>query len=225
MTTLREEVELCMRRLSGGPVPNDSPYDRNYVAREYRDAMREDTKLEIWRRKQQGDAGDDKTHIGQFVASYKVSLAIDEMTSRIFVNIPDNFLSLKYNRGIYDVLIIDPKAKHLMNSILMCDNPNVMSHLPAGDPDLSPEVYFAYLEGPRIFFTRDIKRDKITDVILKLIVPGADIYDWDDALPVLPENVARIRDIVCERMMKPGRPQDRIADNNPNLRATNEAQR
>jgi hypothetical protein len=227
MTTLREEVELIMRRLSGGPVPDDSPYNRNFVAREYRDAMREDCKMEIYRRpRTDGSSGDDKALIGQFIATYKVNVEVDTDSKRVFIAVPDNFLSLKYNKGIYDVVIVDPKATHLQNSVFPVHNPQISSHLPVGDPDMMKGFYTYYLEGLRIFFARDIKRDKIDSVYLKLIVPGADKYGWDDALPVLPENAARCRDIVCERMLKPGRiQQDRIADNNPNLRSVNEQPR
>lgn len=226
MTTLREEVELIMRRLSGGPVPDDSPYDRDYVAREYRDAMREDCKMEIYRRpRTDSTSGDDKTLIGQFIATYKVQVKVDTDSKRVYIDVADNFLSLKYNKGIYDIVIVDPKATHLQNSVFLVDNPQISAHLPVGDPEMMTGFNTAYLEGLKIFFARDIKRDKIDWVYLKLIVPGADMYGMDDALPVLPENAARCRDIVCERMLKPGRQQDRIADNNPNLRAVNEQPR
>lgn len=223
MTTLREEVELIMRRLSGGDVPDDSPYDRDFVAREYRDAMREDCKMEMKTRRH-GD-GDDKSPIGQFIATYKVPVATDTESSRAYVGIPDNFLSLKYNKGIHDLLAVDPKSKHLLNSFLPVENPQVSSHLMVGDPEMMEGFNTYYLEGLKLYFTRNIRRDKIEYCFLKLLVPGADKYGLDDALPVLPENAARCRDIVCERMLRPGRPQDRIADANPNLRAVNEQPR
>jgi len=216
MTTINQEVELIIRRLSGGDVPDDSPYDPDYIAKEYRDAMREDLKLEILQRRQGHQ--DDKISVGLFVATYVVDVLIDDVSKRAYIGVSENFLSLKHNRGIHDVVPVKPEAKHLQQSMVQVANPQVSAHLPIGDVE---GIYMYYLEGMRIFFVRDIKRDKIFKVFLKLIVPAPDSIGNNDPLPVLPENVARIRDIVAQRVVNKF-PQDRIADGNPNLRAVNE---
>lgn len=214
-TTLRSEVELIIRELSGGDVPIDSPYDPDYIAMRYRSAMAQDCKMEMLLKRQNGE--EDKGAMGLYIATYKVEVLIDDMTKRAYAGIPESFMSMKFNRGIVDVLSFKPEASHLLNSILAVDNPNVSSHLVVGQT----EMPFRYLEGLRIYFTRDIKKDKIMHVLLKLLVPGAESYGWDDPLPVIPENVDNIRDLVKNRILNRV-PQDRISDGNPNLRSTNE---
>jgi hypothetical protein len=219
MTTLTEEAELIIRRLSGGDIPDDSPYDMDYVIREYRDAMREDLKLELLGRRQGPD--DDKSPVSQFIATYTVQFAEETVSRRVYVNIPEDFMSLKHNKGIHDLVPIHPEFSHLQISMVRTDNPNVSAHLPIGD---AKGIQFYYIEGMKIFTVRNVMKDKIKSAFLKLIIPAPNSIGNNDPLPVLAENVVRIRDIVIQRITNRF-PQDRISDNNPNIRAVNEQPR
>lgn len=221
MTTLREEVELIRRRIAGGDIPDDFPYDEDFVAREYRDAMREDCAAVEKTKRSSGDGGreDDKSPIAQFIYTYKVEVIVDPLSKRICADIPDDFMRMKWNRGVHAVHPLKPESKHLEAAMLYDHNPEVSAHLPIGNAE---GFYSYYIEGFKIFFPRDIKRDGVNHVLVKIILPAPSSFGMDDRLPVIPENVIRIRDLVIQRLMYPGKPQDRIADGNPNLRAVNE---
>jgi hypothetical protein len=98
-------------------------------------------------------------------------------------------------------------------------NAGVTVNLPHAD--MERQSYGFYVEGLKLLWIRNILRDKVTKVMVKLIVASADTLGIDEPLPVLPENVARIIDRVIGMQMNPRLPQDRLNDNNPNIRAQN----
>lgn len=217
ITTLNILAELVIRPLVGGDEPSDSPYNKAFVIEELRMALNEDLKLERLKRRAQDD---DRSNIAQMIATYEdVVVQIQKTTARAYIDLPTNFLSLERNKGIVSVSAMDKP----LNAFIRVDHPSVTSRLPHSHfENIGTQGY--YVEGLRIYFMRDIKKEKIDKILLKLLVAAPDTIRPDDALPVLPENVGRILDLVRQRVSNKA-PQDRIADNNPNLRQTNESRK
>jgi len=213
--TLGTMAERIIRDLSGGDIPSDSPYKFEFVVEHVRDVMAEDLKLEVLQRRgASGGKEDDRSPITQFIATYPdVVVKVEAPTGRSYIDLPTSYPSLKFNKGIYWVSKMQsqkpfiPVAYH-----------SVVLQLSHGDFERDNQGY--YVEGLKVFFLRDITKDEIKKVLLKMIVPAADTLGPDDPLPLLPENVSRIMDAVKQRIQNRAL-QDRLNDNNPNLRGTN----
>jgi hypothetical protein len=211
--TLNIGAELIIRDLSGGDIPNDSPYSFEQVIAHLRNAMREDLKLEILTRRSGRE--DDRTSITQYIATYEnVEVQKESSTFRVYIDLPSAYMSLKHNKGIHAV---SPMTKPNERMIPVA-NPGVTSHL--RHAELERLNYGFYVEGQRIYWMRDIKSDGIPKVLLKLIIPAPDNLGNDDPLPLLPENFARIMDMVKNRVANRVM-NDRLNDGNPNLRVQN----
>ena len=212
--TLGTLAERIIRDLSGGDIPSDSPYKFEFVIEHVRDAMAEDLKLEMIQRRGQGGKEDDRSPVTQFIATYPdVAVKVETLTGRSYIDLPTAYPSLKFNKGIYWI-----SKMQSMKPFIPVAYPSVVLQLSHGDFERDNWGYYA--EGLKVFFLRDMTKDEIKKVLLKLIVPAADTLGPDDPLPLLPENVGRIMDTVKQRIQNRAL-QDRLNDNNPNLRATN----
>lgn len=219
LMTLNIWQERIIRDLSGGDVPNDTPYDPGFVVEHIRDAINEELKVEILGRR--GGDSDDKSKVTQYIYSYTVTVQFDKPTRRAYAALPSYFLSLKYNKGIVAVIPFTPSS-NMLKSMVRISNPGVTSQLPHADLEQNNWGY--YSEGMKLWFMRDVTRDNITQVLVKLLCAAPITADWDDVLPLTPESIGRISDVVKQRVMMRV-PQDRIEDEDPNLRATNEARK
>lgn len=215
--TLTILAERAIRPLVGGDDPNDSPFDMDFVIEECRDAMNQELKMEILSRR--GGDSDDKSPIAQFIYTYPgIPVIKDAVTNRVYSELPSYWLSLKYNKGIRSV----SQEKKSLKAMIRISNPSVTAHLPHAS--LEEDNYGYYIEGMRIYWMRDIKADGINIVMIKLLIAAPITLGVDDPLPLLPEQTGRILDIVRQRISIKS-PQDRIEDEDPNLRATNEARK
>jgi hypothetical protein len=217
MYTPNQLIDLLHRRLSNGDVPSDSPYDRAFLWADLQNAIREDLKLENLNRRHGPE--DDKSAIAQMIATYLLTVQTDKIKTegRVYVALPDYFIAMKYNRGIHSIVAKRKPTTAMVRAL----NPHVTQHLPHREVE---NVYYWYAEGYRVYWMRNIVQDGIEEVYVKLITGAPDSYGMDDILPLLSENVSKIIDVCYQRNL--GKfPQDRIADNNPNLRNANESQR
>lgn len=209
-------AERIIRDLSNGPISSDSPYDPEYIKLKIRDAMQESLKMEILG-KRTGQT-DDKEPPTSCIFTYTLDVLIESATHRVYIELPSYFVSLKYNKGIHSVAPV----KKSLHAMIRVQNPTVSSHLPHAD--LERANYGYYVEGLKVFWMRDIIKDDITRVLVKLVSAAPSNFGDDDVLPLIPENIGTIEDIVKARVQNKG-VQDRIADGNPNIRAINEQPR
>lgn len=218
MTTLRELSERTIRDLVGGDIPQDSPYDMDYVIATWRDVIRADLKQESLTKRHGAD--DDKSAIAQFIATYKVAVQNPNDEGKVWASLPDYFQTLKHNGGIYAV---GYKIGGVMKWMIRTDNPYVTDRL-SHKHEIEGDTYLFYAEAMTVVFPRDIKKDKITEVFIKLITAAPDKFGPDDILPILPDSIFDLMTKVKMQILNKFQ-QDRIDDGNPNLRATNEQPR
>lgn len=216
--TIFTVAERAVKEISGGDIPNDSPYDMDFVMRTVRDTFNEDVKLEILSRR--GGNSDDKSAIVQAIYTYPdLAVEWDNVTKRCFTALPSVFMSLKYNKGIHSI----SKTDGSLQPFIRITNPGVTSHLPHANYETWEQVAY-YVEQLTAYYMRDVRRDQLSKVMVKLRVMVPSTLGPDDPLPIIPENMARIVDTVKQRILNKY-PQDRIADNDPNLRAANESRK
>lgn len=210
-------AERAIRDLSGGEIPNDSPYNMEFAKQHARDAMQIQLKLEALRRRTGNE--DDRNGLRHFIATYKdIPVQLDAQTSRVFAELPASFISLKYNRGIESV----SPMKRVNEPYIRISNPSAFSRL--AHSSLEGENYAYYLEGMRVYWVRDIKKDGHHKVLIRLITGAPASFTDDDMLPIIPESIGEIIDYVKAKIMNKF-PQDRLVDNNPNIRQLNEQQK
>lgn len=211
LTTLTEQIH---RRLSGGDVPDDSPWDTDFLMQDLRNAIREDLKLEYLQSKNEGD--EDKSTLSNFIASYfDIEVKVERQTRKTYIDLPQTPMTLRYNKGIWNIY----DMKNPEKAFIYVANPDVTRNLPGGD--LERNNFGFYREGLKAYFTRDIKREKVDKCLLKMVVVAPESMGVNDPLPLLPENTSRIIDIVVKRNVTPMLPNDRLNDGNPNIRPTN----
>jgi hypothetical protein len=218
MTTLRELAERTIRDLVGGDIPQDSPYDIDYVIQAWRDVMRADLKLESLTKRHGSD--DDKSAIAQFLATYKVDVQKPNDEGFAFATLPDYFQTLKHNGGIYGVSF---KKNGILTPMIRTDHASVSRQLSHVN-ELAGATYIFFIEGMTVQFLRDILKDRVTEVFIKLLTAAPDKFGPDDVLPIIPDNIFDMMTKVKLQIQNKTQ-QDRIADGNPNLRATNEQPR
>lgn len=210
--TLNILKERVIRDLSGGDIPDDSPYNGDHIIAHIVDAAREDLKIELLPKRGQPS---NKATIQLYIATYEdVPVQVEKSTARVYIDLPSLHMTLKYNKGIHAV----SPMKSPLNRYIQVQNPGVTSRLPHGDFERQNVGY--YQEGLKIFWMRDIKKDEVNTVLLKLLVPAPDTWTFDEPLPLIAENVARILDMVKNRIKNPG-VNNRLNDGNPNLRPAN----
>lgn len=150
-----------------------------------------------------------------YIATYEnIEVKVEVSTGRVYVDIPSVPMTLRYNKGLH---ALSP-MKNPLKRYIPVSNPGVTAQLPHAD--LERENYGYYQEGLKAYWMRDIKRDGVTKVLMKLLVPAPDTWGIDEPLPLIGENVSRIMDMVKYRIKNPG-VADRISDGNQNLRAKN----
>lgn len=214
--TLATEAERIIRELSGGDIPNDSPYKVEFVVLALRDGYREDLRLELLERR--NGESEDKSAPGIYWATFigdgtGIPLQEDSLTKRIYIDLPSTNMSLKYGKDIRVSNVATP-----MLEMIPVANPGVTMHL--RHSTYEKKNYGYYQEGKRLYWMRNVMRDGMRKVILKMLIPAPDTWGLNDPLPVLAANVARVREMVKQRILN-RLPQDRLNDNNPNLRVTN----
>jgi hypothetical protein len=213
--TLNTITESVIKDLSGGPIPDDSPYDEAFVRLSVRDALREDLKLELLNRRAGSDGENDRSHITQYIASYfDVQVQYEASTKRAYIDLPSTFMSMSWNKGLHCLADMRTPLKQM----IPVTNPGVTVHLQHGN--FERDNYGFYAEGRKVYWMRNILQDKVTKVLLKLIVPAPDTWGNDDPLPVLGENIARVKRVVKNDILNRF-PNDRVNDNNPNIRPQN----
>lgn len=203
MTTLNEISSKILRRLSGGNQSKDSTIDRREVIDDIRHAMAALLKLEILQKR--GQSGD-KTLPAQYIATY-TGLTITEATDGLMytTTLPENWLSLPYNRGIH-IVHLDGQIR---DQLIRRNQPHVSTFLRVNQLQGNQGYY---VEGNKIIYDTPLKIKKDSKVTVKLVVPAPDTIGPDDPLPILPEQIAQIEEQVFASLSQARIPEDRLSD-------------
>lgn len=205
--TLRQIAAEVHRIVDGGVSNTDSQLDTRYTINFLREELNELLSVSWIPRRQ---AVDDRTAEKMYIASFpKIDVAFDQDTERSYADLPSYYVSLPWNRGVYQVSSMDTPLEPMIEKL----NPGVSVTLPAGK--LQGKIGY-YTEGLRIFWDEDVRRKGIKKVMVKLLVAAPDIFGEDDPLPVSPEQVKTIRNNVINLYKSEGI-QDKIADANKDI--------
>lgn len=207
MNTLNKIASQIIRRISGGDQSVDSQLDRRDVIVRIRQALNELLKGEILERRSVGNRMPQPMYIGTFSG-----LAIAKGSNGLESDIPEFFVSLPYNAGIHRVTLTGKP----MEAIIRRNNPSVSSSLECSGTEGRPSYW---TEGFKIYFDEHTQVSTKKTIDLRLVVAAPDSIEIDDPLPILPEHVAPLIDIVTQRLA-PQMPDDRLSNNRDELIAT-----
>lgn len=198
--TLNGISSKIIRRLSGGNQSKDSTIDRREVIDEIRDTMNQMLKLEILQKMGLGD----RTLPALYIATYG-PLAIEDNEGEYYTTLPDNFLSLPYNRGVHQVY----KAGQVRTQLIRRNQPYVSTFLRVNQLQGNQGYY---VEGRKLIYDTPLKVKKDDKVTVKLLIAAPSTIGPDDPLPILPEQVHQIEEEVTRSLMGARIPEDRVND-------------
>lgn len=201
--TLNQLAYQIREELSNGRPSQDSPYKIPYIVLKIREAMNTVLYMQI-----------NKGHMnhipGSAIATYKdVQVQTEESSERDYVLLPDFYLSLPWNKGVHAIA----DMKEPLISFIRFNNPHVHAHL--NTIYLEGDNHGYYVEDDRIYFVDELK-DTVEKVLIKLVVSAPDKYGLDDVLPLGPENIIEVQQLVKNTIVNQG-VQDKLNDNNKDL--------
>lgn len=204
MITLRKIARLIWHDVDGGDPSSDSRLNEKYIILRVRQKLQAKMKIQRFERMKEGD----NTVMAQYIYTYTgVEVQGKSGGGYPYIDLPDFYPSLPYNKGIKDVC----PNEDLFNPYIRKNNPSVTMGLKCGE--LQGKLGW-WPEGLKVYFDKD---KSIADTVaVKLLLPAPDAIGEDDPLPVTPE----IQDeIIIELKQELGvMPiQDNINDNNPDI--------
>lgn len=205
-TTKAILAQQVIRRLSGGNQPADSTLDRREVIKLITQAINEMVKANFFENYKLGEPGVD----GVYIATYKSqSVVLDSDRNEYYTTLPNIYVALPKGRGIRQVSSMKNQKKPFI--IRENGNQGIYANLPAGRLEGNIGVY---PEGNKIWYSKDMRKENIDKVLLKLVVGAPDSIGESDTLPI----DASVEFAVIERVLgwlDPTIPQDKINNNNP----------
>lgn len=208
MITLRQIAGQVHRILNGGQANTDSEYDDRYTVLLIRSAINNILAIQQIMTKRQ--IADDRSLEKMYIATYpSISVQNDSTTERSYAELPDFYISLPYNRGLVQVSAMDKP----LEPMIQIPYPSVSNTLPCGQ--LQGRKGY-YVEGLRIYWDELINKKAVQKVLVKLLVAAPDSIGINDPLPITPEQITRVREMVIAEYRQEG-VQDKIVDSNKDI--------
>jgi len=202
MITLNKIAYQFIRKQSGGDKIKDSQIRKNYVILLARQALNSLIKPVFFENLQMGDRGT----IPMFICSYDVDVKDEDITERKYIDIPEFYIHLPYNKGLRSISPVDDP----LNTFKPRHNPMVTQGLPAGK---LAGHYGYYVEGMKSFFDEKVDQDGVEKVTIKLLVAAPDTLGKDDPLPIYAEQQVQLFALL-QQLWADAPPQDKLVDEN-----------
>lgn len=180
MITLNQIADLVIHDFEGGLPSQESKLDRRDIVKKARHFLPTVLKPVLWGKISEGD----RSTIPQAIYTYELSLQEDSQ-DRKYLAIPDLYMALHDNRGIHRLYV---KGNPYADFVPM-NNPGVSAMLPHSK---LKGVQYYYVEGMNIIIGPGSIAKKADKMILQIINPAPDALGENDALPMLPEQLAEL---------------------------------
>lgn len=199
MITLNQLSTEVIRTMSGGDQSIESKIQRREVIVRIRQVLNEMLKVELLNHRSEGT----RLPVSQYIGTYP-GLVVQEVGDQKHLELPETFLGLPYNKGIY-ALYPDNRPK---SQIIRRNNPYVSNGLASKYLEGS-EGYWT--EGFKVYFDDpEFSHKKVT---AKLVIAAPDTIGKDDPLPITPEMQSQaIRAVTQDMMLQKAIPEDQIND-------------
>jgi hypothetical protein len=176
MITLSQIAEQYIRDVSGGDQSKDSQVDRREVIVKIRQLMNQLLMGSYFQKWNEGD----RSATTMYIASYELTINKSE-DERYYVDLPEFYVSLPYNRGIHRVF----RKGSPENGFTPQHNYSVSDRVNASRVN---SIDYYYVEGLRVFLRGKHTVQKDGKIVAQLIVAAPDSVGENDPLPIIPEH-------------------------------------
>jgi hypothetical protein len=203
MITLRQIASVHQDRFSGGDRPNKSELSYQEIIFQIRSICNELIKPVYWEKQNEGD----RSAITQCIASYELVLTNDPDCA--FVTLPDFYIALPFNRGVWRVYqrALKASGNPTGTEFTICHNPAI--NLKTRTARYAG-INLCWVEGFKIKFynlyaepQQNANIPGTNKVIVQLQVMAPDSIGENDPLPILPEMIDKIYDRLAQFEMNP----------------------
>lgn len=198
MSSLAVVRDQIIRRLSGGDPISDSSLDRREIELYILQVLNAAIKIEYFTNIR---ADDVHGVSGQYIATYICDVLKDTTRREDYIVLTQPFISLPNDKGLDQITPLNGKCKFFIP--VKVGFSSLYHGLEAGNLELSTGFY---PEKNKVFFTKDIKSQGTSRVMVKIIAAvGSDVV----IDPAMEESIVK----AVIDMMVPKLPQDKVVNN------------
>jgi len=200
---LDQMSELVMRKLNGGNITKDSPWDSREIRLHVENALNNKLLFDI-----RENMGETMETIGQYIVTFtNVGVQWDNARKVSYVDMPARYISLPRNRGLFSIgSMTDQTNKYIP---IMAGGSNFNT---TDTPLLQGKIGYEP-QGNQAIFTTDLTNGG-ADLNVKVMVQLVIAADGDKFKVFVPANIeAEVIDYVYQSMANK-KPEDKINDNN-----------
>jgi hypothetical protein len=191
----------------GGLASKDSVLDERDVILKARSYLNTVMKPIIFEKKNEGD----NSAITQALYPYELIVDVDA-TEQKFATIPDTFMALPDNRGLWRVFM---KGNYTRDFVLQ-HNPGISGNLPHTK---LKNIQYCYVEGLKVKFAKGCTVRKGDHIIVQIWNMAPDALGDNDPLPMVPEQLAELNSMLKKDFAPFAQiPQDMLNNQNTNIR-------
>jgi hypothetical protein len=169
-------AEQIQRRISGGDVSDDSEFDPREIILFIEQALAvlvKDSFITMLRV--------DETVVGaQYISSFMNVEVVESPCLKLSYSIvPRGYIDLHSDRGIHQISLMEDQE----NSFVPVRNGSTALYSKSSAGRLEGRTSY-YPEGARVYYNKNLNKDGIVKVLIKLIVPSPSDLGNDDPYPI-----------------------------------------
>jgi hypothetical protein len=212
MLTKKQLIDLVIENKAGGTSPDYKKFHPSVIQKALDLALSQLIAIEVREQQKQGDFVLESSWVKTFEGKEASRVKWDAYREQAYIILPARIISLTRNGGLREISwpqgadmpfqIIDAQAHSVLRN-LEC------SELPAG-------VFFAQMEGNRVYFPNMNQRYKNRKLTVKMIC-GSDGYGNDEPLPIPDSRTAEILAMLDKMFDEQKQTRQKMSnDSNPN---------
>lgn len=187
MLTKKQIVDLVIENKAGGISPDYKKYHPAVIEKALDLALSQLIAIEVKEQQAQGDFVLESSYVKVFEGNKAPKIKYDSFRDMCYILLPARIISLSRNIGLREISW--PQGMTLPFRIIDSSAYSVFSNLETGV--LPPGVFFAQMEGNRVYFPEMPQMYVGKRLVVKMIC-GSDGYGNDEALPIPDSKTALI---------------------------------
>lgn len=187
MLTKKQLIDLVIENKAGGISPDYKKFHPAVIQKALDLALSQLIAIEVKEQQRQGDFVLESAWVKTFEGKQAPKIKYDAVREMCYIVLPARIISLSRNSGLREISW--PQGITMPFRIIDAQAWSVFSNLESGE--LPEGVYFAQMEGNRVYFPEMPKRFVTKRLTVKMIC-GSDGYGNDEALPIPDARTAEI---------------------------------
>jgi len=212
MLTKKQLIDLVIENKSGGVSPDYKKFHPSVIEKALDLALSTLIAIEVKEQQKQGDFVLESSWVKTFEGKQASRIKWDDYRQECYITLPARIIALSRNGGLREVSWA--QGSDLPFRIIDAQAMSVLSNLECSQLDVG--VYFAKLEGNRVYFS-DMMKNYVGKRLTVKMICGSDGYGNDEPLPIPDTRTAEILSML-DRMFdeQKGTKMKMTNDSNPN---------